>query len=67
MHGGVPKTDLKGENVDAVKKGCENLLRHIRNVKSFGVPAVVCINHFAGDSDAEVAAIQEAVPGEVCR
>ena len=61
MHGGVAKTDLGPENVEAVKKGCANLLRHIRNVKSFGVPAVVGINHFSGDTDAEVAAIQEAV------
>ncbi|MEM7207720.1 MAG: formate--tetrahydrofolate ligase [Pseudomonadota bacterium] len=61
MHGGVPKTELGPENVDAVKKGCENLLRHIRNVKSFGVPAVVCINNFTGNTDAEIDAVKEAV------
>ncbi len=60
MHGGVGKDDLGAENVDAVKKGCENLARHIRNVKSFGVPAVVAVNRFTADTDAEVAAIGKA-------
>ncbi len=59
MHGGVAKEALGSENVDAVKRGCENLARHIRNVKSFGVPAVVAINRFITDTDAEVAAVQE--------
>ncbi len=59
MHGGVAKEELGNENVEAVKKGCENLARHIRNVKSFGVPAVVAINRFITDTDAEVAAVQE--------
>ncbi len=59
MHGGVGKNDLSNENVDAVKKGCSNLARHIRNVKSFGVPAVVAINRFTADTDAEVAAVRE--------
>ena len=45
MHGGVAKEDLAKPNVDAVKKGCANLARHIKNVKSFGVPVVVAINH----------------------
>lgn len=58
MHGGVPKDGLKRENVEAVKKGCANLGRHIQNVKRFGVPAAVAINHFISDTDAEVAAIQ---------
>jgi formate--tetrahydrofolate ligase len=61
MNGGVLKQDLAGENVDAVKEGCANLGRHIENVKSFGVPAVVAINHFHGDSDAEIAACKEYV------
>ena len=60
MHGGVGKDGLGSENVDAVKKGCENLARHIRNVKSFGVPAVVAVNRFTADTDAEVAAIVKA-------
>src|SRR6187399_3768102 len=46
MNGGVKKEDLGKENVDAVKKGCANLGRHIENVKSFGVPVVVAMNHF---------------------
>ncbi|MBS8259068.1 formate--tetrahydrofolate ligase [Roseibium polysiphoniae] len=58
MNGGVAKEDLGSENVDAVTKGCANLGRHIENVKQFGVPAVVAINHFTADTDAEVAAIK---------
>jgi formate--tetrahydrofolate ligase len=58
MHGGVAKGDLSSENVDAVKSGCENLARHIRNVKSFGVPAVVAINQFINDTDAELDAVR---------
>ena len=61
MNGGVAKEDLGSENVDAVKKGCANLGRHIENVKSFGVPAVVAINHFVTDTDAEVAAVKAYV------
>ena len=57
MHGGVAKDDLGAENVEAVKGGLENLGRHIRNVGQFGVPAVVAINRFTSDSDAEVAAV----------
>ncbi|MEO3430418.1 formate--tetrahydrofolate ligase [Pelagibius sp. CAU 1746] len=59
MHGGVAKDALGDENVDALKKGCANLGRHIANVKKFGVPAVVAINRFIKDSEAELAAIQE--------
>ena len=61
MHGGVKKEELGKENVEAVKKGCANLGRHIENVKQFGVPAVVAINHFHSDTDAEVQAIKEFV------
>ncbi|WP_121067789.1 formate--tetrahydrofolate ligase [Chachezhania antarctica] len=61
MNGGVAKADLGAENVDAVKAGCPNLGRHIENLKQFGVPAVVAINHFVTDTDAEVAAVQEYV------
>lgn len=61
MNGGVAKDDLGAENVDAVKQGCANLGRHIENVKSFGVPAVVAINHFVTDTDAEVAAVKAYV------
>ena len=59
MHGGVALADLGSENVDAVAKGCSNLARHIRNVKSFGVPVVVAINRFSADTDAEVAKVRE--------
>lgn len=59
MHGGVAKEDLGQENVAAVKAGCENLARHIRNVSSFGVPAVVTINQFITDTEAELEAVRE--------
>ncbi len=59
MNGGVGKDDLGQENVDAVRKGSVNLQRHIENIKQFGVPVVVAINHFVTDSDAEVAEIQK--------
>ncbi|WP_435311090.1 formate--tetrahydrofolate ligase [Primorskyibacter sedentarius] len=61
MNGGVAKADLGPENVQAVQAGCPNLGRHIENVKSFGVPVVVAINHFVSDTDAEVAAVKEYV------
>ena len=61
MNGGVARADLGAENVAAVQAGCANLGRHIENLKSFGVPVVVAINHFLGDTDAEVAALQEYV------
>ncbi len=61
MNGGVAKADLGTENVDAVNAGCANLGRHIENVKSFGVPVVVAINHFVTDTDAEVAAVKAYV------
>ena len=61
MNGGVAKGDLGGENVSAVREGCANLGRHIENIKKFGVPAVVAINHFVSDTDAEIVAMQEYV------
>ncbi|MEM8776133.1 MAG: formate--tetrahydrofolate ligase [Pseudomonadota bacterium] len=61
MNGGVAKADLGPENVEAVKNGCSNLGRHIENVKSFGVPVVVAINHFVTDTDAEVDAVKAYV------
>ncbi len=61
MNGGVAKADLGGENVDAVKNGCANLGRHIENMKSFGVPVVVAINHFVTDTDAEVQTVKDYV------
>ena len=59
MHGGVPKTDLKTPNVEAVKKGLCNLEKHIENVKKFGVPSVVAINIFAQDTPEELEAVRE--------
>jgi formate--tetrahydrofolate ligase len=61
MNGGVKKEDLGTENVEAVKKGCANLGRHIENVKQFGVPAIVAINHFYSDTEAEIQALREYV------
>lgn len=61
MNGGVAKADLGAENVDAVNSGCANLGRHIENLKSFGVPVVVAINHFVTDTDAEVQAVKDYV------
>jgi formate--tetrahydrofolate ligase len=64
MNGGVAKADLGAENVGAVNKGCPNLGRHIENVKSFGVPVVVAINHFVSDTDAEVQAVKDYVAAQ---
>ncbi len=61
MNGGVAKADLGDENVDAVNNGCANLGRHIGNLKQFGVPVVVAINHFVTDTDAEVQAVKDYV------
>jgi formate--tetrahydrofolate ligase len=64
MNGGVAKADLGPENVQAVIDGCPNLGRHIENVKSFGVPVVVGINHFVTDTDAEVQAVKDYVEAQ---
>jgi formate--tetrahydrofolate ligase len=64
MNGGVAKADLGAENVEAVKKGCPNLGRHIGNVKSFGVPVVVAINHFFSDTEAEIEAVKAYVAAQ---
>lgn len=72
MHGGVVREDLSAENVAAVEAGCANLARHIKNIKSFGVPAIVAINHFVSDTDAEIDALRAFVETQgteavVCR
>ena len=72
MNGGVAKADLGAENVAAVAEGCPNLARHISNLKAFGVPVVVAINHFVSDTDAEIQAVKDAAKAEgaeaiVCR
>lgn len=64
MNGGIAKAELGPENVKAVQDGCPNLVRHIENLKSFGVPVVVAINHFVTDTDKEVNAIKEFVAAQ---
>ena len=59
MHGGVKKEDLKSENLKALEAGMANLQRHVENVKKFGLPAVVSINRFSADTDAEIALVKE--------
>ncbi|WP_415320445.1 formate--tetrahydrofolate ligase [Candidatus Pelagibacter sp. Uisw_092] len=59
MHGGVAKDGLKTENVEALKKGLVNLQRHVENVKKFGLPVAVAVNHFIKDTDNEVKALIE--------
>lgn len=61
MNGGVKKEDLGAEDVAALKKGCSNLGRHVANVRKFGVPVVVAINHFVSDTEAEIAAVKDYV------
>ena len=60
MHGGVPKTELKGENLKALKKGMANLERHLGNIQKYGVPAVVAINRFTDDTKAEVELVRKS-------
>ena len=72
MHGGVTREDLGRENVDAVRAGLDNLAKHVENVRQFGVPAVVALNHFTKDTDAEVAVVMDAckrleVPARISR
>ena len=61
MNGGIARADLGAENVAAVQAGCANLGRHIENLKSFGVPVVVAVNHFTGDTEAEIEALKAYV------
>jgi formate--tetrahydrofolate ligase len=61
MHGGVPQKELGPENPDAVRRGAENLIRHVENVRKFGVPVVVALNRFTSDTDAELEAFNDAV------
>ncbi len=63
MNGGVTKDDLGRENVEALVTGCVNLGRHVENVRKFGVPVVVAINHFTSDTDAEIEAVKAYVAG----
>ena len=59
MHGGVAKADLKKEDLKALEAGMSNLQRHLENIKKFGLPAVVSINRFSADTDAEIALVKE--------
>jgi formate--tetrahydrofolate ligase len=59
MHGGVKKEDLKSENLKALEAGMANLQRHVENVKKFGLPAIVSINRFSADTDAEITLVQK--------
>jgi len=61
LHGGVPLKELDRDDPDAVRRGAANIVRHIENVRKFGVPVVVALNRFTSDSDAELAAFREAV------
>jgi len=71
FHGGVKREDLNKENISALKAGLANLGKHIENVAKFGVPAVVGINRFSADTEAELAAVIEyckarGVPASIC-
>jgi formate--tetrahydrofolate ligase len=72
MHGGVAREALGREDVGAVERGLANLEKHVENVRQFGVPAVVALNHFTADSDTEVKAVMDAcaalgVPARISR
>ena len=67
MHGGVARKDLGHENVAALEKGFANLKRHIENVAKFGVPAVVSVNRFSADTDAEMSRLLELCAAEGAR
>ncbi|MGC9445886.1 formate--tetrahydrofolate ligase [Cereibacter johrii] len=64
MNGGVAREDLGREDVEALRRGCANLGRHIANVKGFGVPVVVAINHFTTDTEAEIEAVRAYAAGQ---
>ena len=59
MHGGVEKSDLGKENIEAVKSGISNLKRHVENIKKYGLPVIVAINHFVADTENEIRILQE--------
>jgi formate--tetrahydrofolate ligase len=61
LNGGVAKADLSREDTGAVARGVVNLARHLENLKKFGVPAVVALNRFTSDTDAEIAEVRAAV------
>jgi formate--tetrahydrofolate ligase len=59
MHGGVKKDDLKKEDLKALEAGMANLQRHVENMQKFGIPAVISINRFSADTDAEIALVKD--------
>ncbi|MDB5414351.1 MAG: formate--tetrahydrofolate ligase [Rubritepida sp.] len=61
MHGGVAKADLGREDVRAVRRGIANLARHVENIRKFGLPPIVALNRFTADTEAEIAAVQQAM------
>ena len=61
MHGNVAKADLGREDTEAVQRGVVNLLRHVENMQSFGLPVVVALNRFTSDTDAEIAVVNAAL------
>lgn len=64
MHGGVPKTELAGENIEALERGLSNLLRHVSNIRDvYKLPCVVAINRFIQDTDSELAIVAEKCKG----
>lgn len=67
MNGGVSKSNLAPADVDAVQRGLVNLVRHIENIRQFGVPSVVAVNHFTTDTDAEIAAVQAVAAQHGCK
>ncbi len=67
MNGGVSKGNLAAEDVEAVQRGSVNLVRHIENIRQFGVPSVVAINHFTTDTDAEIEAIKAVAAQHGCK
>jgi len=66
MHGGVAKADLGAPDAEAVRRGGVNLARHIENVRAFGVPVVVAVNRFDGDTPAEFAVIEDIAAAQGC-
>lgn len=67
MNGGVARADLGREDVEAVRRGSINLVRHIENVRQFGVPVVVAINHFHSDTEAEISVLHAVAATQGCQ
>ena len=66
MNGGVAKGDLGREDVEALQRGAVNVQRHIENLKGYGLPVVVALNHFTSDTQAEVDAVKRIVGAMGC-